>query len=156
MKKIFRLFAFLVVMGSAPIMTSCETIWEELFGSEDNSSGNNTPSVVHIAGVSIIATGLDNGEATLNIGSTLQLSADIYPAATSEVEVTWESGDISIATVSETGLVTAVKAGDTTVKVISKVNPAISATIIVHVIDGAVNINTDPVDQSTAEVRRAE
>jgi uncharacterized protein YjdB len=109
--------------------------------------------IVSISGLEIKANGLDNGEITMVVGESIQLSSIIYPADASEVKVTWTSSDESVVTVSGTGLMTAVKSGNVTVTLQSVVKPDIKATIEVHVIDGTVDVNNDPVDQSQAESR---
>ncbi|MDR0810665.1 MAG: Ig-like domain-containing protein [Paludibacter sp.] len=45
-------------------------------------------------------------------GETAQLTATIFPDSAENKTVIWQSGDMSVATVSETGLVTAVSAGN--------------------------------------------
>ena len=55
---------------------------------------------------------INGGNFTLNTGGTKTLSASIEP---SNATVTWRSADTSIATVSSTGKVTAVKKGSTTI-----------------------------------------
>ena len=109
--------------------------------------------IVSISGLEIKANGLDNGEITMVVGESIQLSSIIYPADASEVKVTWTSSDESVVTVSGTGLMTAVKSGNATVTLQSVAKTDIKATIEVHVIDGTVDVNNDPVDQSQAESR---
>lgn len=109
--------------------------------------------VISISGIEIKATGLNNGVLTLTVGQTIQLSSEIYPADATVVKVTWKSSDKNVVTVSETGLVTAVKSGQVTVTLQSVANPDIKATIEVHVVDGTVDVNNEPVDQSFAESR---
>jgi len=58
---------------------------------------------------------IDPASVQLEVGETVQLSATVYPADAPDKSVTWTSGDPSIATVSETGLVTGVAYGSTTV-----------------------------------------
>ncbi len=53
---------------------------------------------------------LDKADATLNKGEELQLSASIYPSNASNQNVTWQTSDETVATVSE-GLVTATGKG---------------------------------------------
>ena len=53
------------------------------------------------------------GKKTLIIGETVQLSADVEG-------VTWESGDAKVATVDETGKVTAVAPGEVSIKAIKE------------------------------------
>ena len=109
--------------------------------------------VVRISSLEIKADGLDNGKMTLVVGESVQLSSVIYPANASDVRVTWKSGDENVLTVSETGLVAAVNSGTTTVTLQSVANPEIKATVVVLVIDGTIDVNNEPVDQSLAEAR---
>ncbi len=65
---------------------------------------------------------------------TAQLSAtEITPADADAVTYTWESSDKTIATVSSTGLVTAVKAGKTTITAKVKGNESVKASASVEV-----------------------
>ena len=109
--------------------------------------------VVRISSLEIKADGLDNGKMTLVVGESVQLSSVIYPANASDVRVTWKSGDENVLTVSETGLMAAVNSGTTTVTLQSVANPEIKATVVVLVIDGTIDVNNEPVDQSLAEAR---
>ena len=109
--------------------------------------------VVSVSGLEIKADGLENGEMTLVVGESVQLSSVIYPANASDVRVTWKSGDENVLTVSETGLMAAVNSGTTTVTLQSVANPEIKTTVVVLVIDGTIDVNNEPVDQSLAEAR---
>jgi uncharacterized protein YjdB len=65
-----------------------------------------------VSGVSVSPT-----SATLNVGGTQQLTATVSPSTASNQNVTWSSSNTSVATVSNTGLVTAVAAGSATITV---------------------------------------
>lgn len=73
------------------------------------SGGTNTAKVA-VSGVSLNAT-----TATLAVGATKQLTATIKPANATNKAVTWSSSNSSVATVSSTGLVKAVKDGSATI-----------------------------------------
>lgn len=60
---------------------------------------------------------LSNTSKTLAHGSTLQLKETISPAGASYVPVTWTSSDVSVATVSSSGLVKAVGCGSASIAV---------------------------------------
>ena len=109
--------------------------------------------VVCISSLEIKAEGLANGEMTLVVGESVQLSSVIYPANASDVRVTWKSSDENVVTVSETGLMTAVNSGTATVTLQSVANPEIKAIVDVRVVDGTIDVNNEPVDQSLAEAR---
>ena len=55
---------------------------------------------------------LDETEATIYTGNTLQLTATVLPSTTSNPSVIWSSSNTSVATVSSTGLVTAKSTGE--------------------------------------------
>ena len=58
---------------------------------------------------------LNKQNATMNAGTNLQLSATVYPTNASYRTATWESSDVTIATVNENGLVHAIKPGNVTI-----------------------------------------
>lgn len=70
--------------------------------------------------VKVIGVTLDQTEVTLKMGETLQLTAIVTPDSAKEKSVTWTSENSSIATVDETGNITAVKNGTTKIKVVTK------------------------------------
>ena len=142
--KIKKIIVMLAVGLMPPLLTSC---------SENDNPVNPEETVIPISGIDIKATGLNNGEATLPVGSTLQLSAEIYPPNADIVDVKWASSDEGIVSVSNTGLITALKAGDVTITLASVEDPDIKATIIVHVVAAIVDVNSEAVDQGHAEVR---
>lgn len=72
-----------------------------------------TEQVIPIEEIALTET-----EAALEVGKTLALIASVKPANTTDSkELTWTSSDASIATVNETGLVTAIAPGTATITV---------------------------------------
>ena len=67
-----------------------------------------------------------NGPKTVNIGQTATLVAGVTGDDTNSV--TWSSSDDTIATVSDSGVVTGVKAGSVTITATSVINPSVSGT----------------------------
>jgi uncharacterized protein YjdB len=92
-------------------------------------------SVVHPTSVSLNKT-----TDTLTIGGTDTLTATVMPSGASNKNVTWTSSAPSVATVSSTGLVTAVRAGTATITVKTE-DGGYSAKSIVTVTDTAVSVN---------------
>ena len=98
----------------------------KLTATEDNSSLT-TSTAVKVVAKTVAVTGvtLDQQTADMKVGKTLQLKATLAPADASEAGMTWsialkETGSTAveeIATVSNTGLVTAKSAGDVIVTV---------------------------------------
>jgi len=82
-----------------------------------NASGTGSPSPVGTGspGVNVTGITLDQPGVTIPIGSTFQLNATVSPAGATYPTVTWKSDDLSIATVSASGLVTAKGPGSVTI-----------------------------------------
>ncbi|MDD4583305.1 MAG: leucine-rich repeat protein [Eubacteriales bacterium] len=70
--------------------------------------------------LSIVSIGLNLEEITLGAGETKQLIAVVNPTHLTDKTVSWDSEDISIATVDQDGLVTAISPGETKIYVRSE------------------------------------
>ncbi|GHU90879.1 hypothetical protein FACS189476_11300 [Spirochaetia bacterium] len=66
---------------------------------------------------SVTGVTLDETAISLTVGQSKQLTATVAPSDADDNTVAWESSSESVATVSDTGLVSAVSAGTTTIKV---------------------------------------
>lgn len=86
-----------------------------------------TNTEVEVKGVSIEAQ-----NSVVKVNQTLQLDAKVFPEDADQ-GVTWKSEDSSIATVSESGLVTGVSEGNATIIATSVKNSEISGSYIVLV-----------------------
>jgi hypothetical protein len=120
-----------VAVGKATI-----TVTSEDGGFFDNCAVTVTPAA---AGTPVTAVSLSPSTATIEIGNTTQLTATITPADATTKDITWSSGNPTIATVSS-GVVTGVAAGTTTITVTTSDGNK-TATCDVTVTDPA-----DPVD----------
>ena len=60
---------------------------------------------------------LDQTSASLKVGETVSLTATVKPDDATDKSVTWSSSNTSVATVSSSGIVTAIKAGSATITV---------------------------------------
>ncbi|WP_412094901.1 Ig-like domain-containing protein [Bacillus atrophaeus] len=69
---------------------------------------------------------------TLSVGETYQIKASVSPAEASQ-EVTYTSGNTTVASVSSAGLVTAKAAGTTAITVASKVKTSVKKTVTITV-----------------------
>lgn len=78
----------------------------------------------------------------LNVGETYQLSANIIPSDATNKNVTWESSDPTVATVSSSGLVKALKSGSTTITVTTE-DGGFTATSRIDVMQYVSNITLD-------------
>lgn len=70
---------------------------------------------------------LDKTEGILNVGNTVTITATVAPEEATNPAVTWSSSDESVATVDETGKITAVAAGNATITATSEDDNSVSA-----------------------------
>jgi alpha-amylase len=85
--------------GEATITASC-----------GGKSATCAVSVPHV-NVPVTSVTLNQTSATLEVNKTLQLTATVNPDNADDKTVTWSSSDPTVASVSDTGLVKALKAG---------------------------------------------
>ncbi|KAB5608173.1 glycoside hydrolase domain-containing protein [Bifidobacterium jacchi] len=78
------------------------------------------------------------GEATMTLGSTQQLTATLAPSNLLNTAVSWSSSRTTVATVSTTGVVSALRAGSTTITATSKADPTKKATFAIKVAPATV------------------
>jgi len=110
---------------------------------------------VTVSSVPVPVTGvsLNKNSTTLALGDTEQLTADIDPDDATNQNLTWLSGDDSVATVSSVGLVTAIGGGNTSIIVITK-DGFYSDTCLITVLgpSSMVTFSADNVDFNMAYV----
>lgn len=70
---------------------------------------------------------LDKTEGILNVGNTVTITVTVAPEEATNSAVTWSSSDESVATVDETGKVTAVAVGNATITATSEDDSSVSA-----------------------------
>lgn len=106
-----------------------------------------TPPVVHVTNVQLDLTNIQ-----LDVGKTQQLTATVLPTNADNKNVTWKSSATSIATVSSTGLVTCIAAGNATITVTTE-DGGYSATCAVKVVVPVIAVTGVTIDNgSTADV----
>jgi uncharacterized protein YjdB len=81
-----------------------------------------TPAPIAVTGVTVAPT-----TASVQVGKTRDLEALVAPVGASQ-QVTWTTSDAAKATVSQTGLVTAVAIGTATITATSKADPTKNGT----------------------------
>ena len=99
-----------------------------------DGSGVTATCPVTVAGIPVTSVTLNRSTATLKATETVQLSGSVLPANASNKDLVWTTSDEHIATVSESGLVTAVAVGEVTITATSQSTPDISATCRVSVV----------------------
>lgn len=81
--------------------------------------------------IDITKVDITPASAKIKKGATEALSAKIYPSAAEGAELTWTSSDTSVATVSDDGIVTAVKSGNAVITATADNGKSGSASITV-------------------------
>lgn len=95
---------------------------------------------------------LDKAEVNIVEGSTLQLTASVLPETTTDKTLEWTSSDDNILKVSETGLLTAVKAGKATVNV--STSNGIKAICEVNVEKKVIHVTSINISKTTADLEK--
>ena len=119
------------------------------------TDGSNLTATCTITVLPPLATSieLNKTNATLETGKTLQLSATISPSNASQ-EKEWTSSNLSVATVDENGLVTAINEGNATIIVSTKDGSGMSASCEISVVSiyaSAMSLNQSSVNMHFGE-----
>ncbi len=101
------------------------------------------------SGVAVAEIKLNKSELNLVKGSSETLTATVLPENAKDKTVTWTTSDEKVATVDNTGKVTAVAAGTATIT--AKAGD-VSATCTVNVTDSAVPVSSVTLDKETLEL----
>ena len=94
---------------------------------------NKGTAPVTLKAIPMTSLALSQTSATLSVGETLTLSATHEPADANVTALSWSSSDEAVATVSATGEVSAVGAGDATITVTDPTQPSVTASATIHV-----------------------
>ncbi len=97
--------------------------------------GGKTATCVVTVIVPVTNVSLNNATASLSVGQTKQLTETIAPTDATNQQVAWASSDETVATVSNSGLVRAIKAGTATITVTTE-DGGKTATCVVTVTGG--------------------
>ena len=84
---------------------------------------------------------LDYSELELYNGDTHTLQATVFPENASDKTVSWSSSNTAVATVDSNGIITPVKAGQTTITAIAKDGSGVKATCLVTVLQHVESIS---------------
>ena len=97
--------------------------------------------------VPITAISISETEASIETGKTLELTTTITPDDARNKTLTWSSSDETVATVNQEGVVTAVKAGETTITATTNDGTELTAscTVKVNETSGIGNVYADGV-----------
>ena len=145
MKKTIWRVALAIAMAAAVASVSTGCKKDEPVG--PNGGGNNDgPKTVAVTGVSI-----NKASISLTEGTSETLTATVTPDNATNKAVSWKSSDSNIATVDNSGKVTAVKAGSTTITV-TTTDGSKTATCTVTVAAKEVEVTGITLDQTSATI----
>ena len=119
-------------------------IWGATYTEPDPLGGKTAPKV-DVTGVT-----LNKSEITLNIGQSSTLTPTISPSNATNKNVTWQSGDTSVATVTD-GVVKAIGEGTTTITVTTK-DGGFTATCSVTVTNIVIPVTGVSLNKSSLEL----
>lgn len=145
MKKLFKPFftAFAVIL-IAGVSSGCGK--DEPTPSGGNGSNETGPTTVAVTGVSLNKQTLSMVE-----GDSETLTATVAPSNATNKAVSWKSSDASVASVDNSGKVTAVKAGSATITV-TTTDGSKTATCSVTVTAKTIEVNDVGLDKSEMEM----
>jgi len=117
-------------------------------GTQTDYAGADVWKDFHSMVVDVIGVSLDTTETGLSINETKQLTATISPDDATNPNISWSSSDGAIATVSASGLVTAINRGTATITVTTE-DGGKTAACVVHALNIDADLDTLTVSQGT-------
>ena len=115
--------------------------------------GYTSSCTVTVATITVTSIKLNESNLTLTYGATGYLTAEMTPASAANTKVNWSSSDTSVATVSDSGEVTAgSKDGTAVITAVPESNPSLSARCTVNVIRQLVRVTKVSVEPEYCEM----
>ena len=114
------------------------------------AKGSSTPSTPS-TGVDLTALGINPSSTSIKAGDTVTLTVTKSPSNSDET-ITWSSADTSIATVDQTGKVTGIKAGSSTIIYAKSSRTNMSATCVVNVTANTTSATSITLNQTSASI----
>ena len=126
-------------VSQAGVVTAKAPGTADITASAIDGSGVSATCNVTVNGIPVSSVTLNRSTASLMVGENVSLSATVLPANASDKSIIWSSSDESIASIDETGTVTAIAIGSTTIKATSVSNPEISGECLITVVPTPVS-----------------
>ena len=147
MKKILLIF-FSVLMTSLCVNAQVMKIYKgnTLVESYTKDQATNVvfkelPAIIKVTSITVTGSKLE-----INVGESLQLSATVSPSNATNKSVTWSSSNASVATVSSSGLLKAVKAGSVTITATAQDGSGVKGTNFITVLASSIHNGHEYVD----------
>ncbi|MDE7397054.1 MAG: Ig-like domain-containing protein, partial [Muribaculum sp.] len=140
--KVVSVRANKVITGIAPGTQAMSAI---------DGNGTYIDFYVHVYSVEAESIDINISEAQLKASETLQLSATVYPDNTTDKTIEWVSSNESVATVTESGLVTAVSVGQTVITAICGSVQTTCTISVVPTLATAILLDRDAVSATLGE-----
>ena len=116
------------------------------------SNQDGTPPVIPVSSLTVTSA----TSSITSFGSTMQMNTEVLPANASDKSVSWDVSDNSIATISTSGVLTAVSAGVVTVSAVANDGSGISGSkeisITNYVTSISITPDTDIIDEPFASI----
>lgn len=125
-------------VSSTGIVTAVSEGTAQITATSTRNSSVSASLTVTVAKPAVQSLTISPSSLSLMLNGTRQLTVSASPSGASN-SVSWSSSNSSVATVSSTGLVTAVSEGTATITATSTVNSAVKATLAVTVVSEAGN-----------------
>lgn len=109
------------------------------------TDGSGVSGTCQVTVTPLTASSITFAESKVNIqrGSTKKLSVTVLPEQAENKSVSWSSSDETVATVDESGLVTAINGGTTTITAKAQDGSGVEGTCLVHVLGLRFDYNKD-------------
>ena len=108
-----KLSTLLIGLLSLSALVGCNPSVDPTTSNNGSSTSPTSQGSTEPAQILIKAVDINKQEADVMLGSTLKLEATYTPTNATETELVWASDDETVATVDQTGLVSAVGGGNT-------------------------------------------
>lgn len=95
---------------------------------------------------------LDETNRKITVNEKIQINHKVMPETATNKEVTWYSTNEEVAIVDESGTVTGIKNGETTIIITSVEDPSVNSECHITVVDGSVNVDNIILDRTEATI----
>jgi|GEM_PF-4500521 len=106
--------------------------------------------IVTVSNIPVAGVNISQSDLSLSKGGTAILSATVLPNEATNRNVTWSSNNESVATVNQSGMVTAIATSGNATITVKTIDGAYTKTCAITVIQGTISVTGVDISQSTA------